>query len=942
MTQPRKAKHLRNTPQPAPTPVLTPAAPRMDADPAAQPLPLLIMVALVALIFCVQSIVLAFTPWTYLLDEVKVLLFFIMGPLLMLIALGAVVLRLAPLPPRAVTWGLLAYGLVLGVSTMASAYPWIGKFYILFNWASVGFFLTAFAVSSYRRGSYHLIRYLTILLLVEVIIGLFMYDMTSSPAHHSGIALLKDLLYPPGSSAEGSPFYQLVETLVRADDQLQSTILNRDFFAGFCCLLTPFATLLALHPGPSRHPRVWRAIGIVTALLGLLTIFLCQSKGEWITTAFAVVFFVAMLFKIGYLKRRDLARGHLMIWLIGFAILGGTLALMKSPTLFFQLKSTSASFESREIIWSGAWQIFKADAHNMIIGGGPGTFRIYFSAHRRPDYYLHGINNVTTLSHNYFLDILSETGIVGMIAFGIFLGALGGLALRHMLKKDHDLELRLWLLAAITAMIMIYGSNMTSPNARWVIGATPLWTVMGLLAGLVHQAQKGSFNPLQPEAAESAPPAWMPDALAAFLPQLRWNLPLGLLLLGCFFQGYGFYTGTHYFNSQQQYALGYSYLEAASGMLSKGSGDPNTIQAYLEQSARYFEQSIALDRTNTSAYYKIGSAYTTLAQVQNNIAHTLSSRGDLNTARSLSEQGDSNLFKAKNAYEELMRYDPDYAEIHYNMGIIYQLYAELIRRAIANKITGEEFTPERAAYYEQKALEHLEKMGKTSSKADVAKLAGQNYQQMNHFDKARDVFKAAAHRPSADEDMIILYFNAAQQANDFASACDALELLWLRRPSKNEWLDQLVQLARANHFTEELQRVAKRLEEINPIHPKLFEVKIELAQEAGKPEEVLANQERYMKVDGQDLELYQLGAAAAEKLGRADQAKAIYQAMLKIDKDAKTPLGQEARRKLNPAAAAAAAAPATSATQPVAAPTSATQPAAPAPAATATSQSKTR
>ena len=89
-------------------------------------------------------------------------------------------------------------------------------------------------------------------------------------------------------------------------------------------------------------------------------------------------------------------------------------------------------------------------------------------------------------AHNSFLDILSETGVAGSLANLAFAGSLAYLAFR-MLFRTADRRLRLMLIAAMCGLFGMYGSNMTSPNAMWPIGAVGLWSILGYALGLVLQ-----------------------------------------------------------------------------------------------------------------------------------------------------------------------------------------------------------------------------------------------------------------------------------------------------------------------------------------------------------------------------------------------------------------------------------------------------------------------
>src|SRR5690606_8187268 len=131
--------------------------------------------------------------------------------------------------PWLVAVGLTGYGVVTVISTLASEFQWIGRYYILFFWSVLGFFLTAMCVGSWRRSAEVFVRYLAIQLLTVNLIGFFMFDFTGSG---SGVDWLCAKVFPSGSSADGSvQVYRLLNTLSNADGNMQATILNRDFYA---------------------------------------------------------------------------------------------------------------------------------------------------------------------------------------------------------------------------------------------------------------------------------------------------------------------------------------------------------------------------------------------------------------------------------------------------------------------------------------------------------------------------------------------------------------------------------------------------------------------------------------------------------------------------------------------------------------------------------------
>lgn len=892
------------------------------------PIPGMVWVALLGIMISMTLVIFLMTPLTHNLDDIKITLFYLTGPVLMLIGLAAIYLKVVPLPPRVAGLALLGYGLVMVISTLFSNFElkgfhlvptqsdqsWIAWNQTLFVWCAAGFFMSAFCVGSHRSSSRIFLRFLVLTVLATNLIGYFFFDVTNSPDHASGVAKLYKYLYPSDASRDGSALSNLLYTLYTADGALQSTVLNRDFYAGFLLLFLPFSLLMALDPGPTRKPAIWRSIGLVTALLTTLSIFLCQSKGELISGVFALAFCGLMFFRFG--KIADLRRRHLLTWTVGLLLTLGLVIWLKSPTMMSQLKSLNNAFGSRRIIWSGAWQIF---LHFPLLGGGPGTFRIYFPTYRAADYFNHDINNVTTFSHNYFLDILSETGSLGFICFITMLAALTLVGLNHALRHP-DSRIRLYLSATIGALMGFYGSNLSSPNARWVIGAVPMWAVIGLLAGLIRQAEGCSRPKAQPLAA-NVPEIGEP-ALAVASPMHNWAkfLILGLGAIGVVALFCAYPTGLNYFNSAKLYNTGLMYMdqgmainqaiadqEKANHPLDEQEKKEARAKAlfYLETSTRHFDRAIKTDLTNESAYYKVGSVYTTLSGMYQEIAQQLRAKGKEQDADSYAQQSDEYLKQAKEAYETLAHYDPDYAEIHFNLGLIYQSWADYLKgkaaaaRREANPTADPGALLKEASDYERRAVEHMDRMSTLSIKPEVSTELGRYYVQMKHYDKARDIFRAASDRYPADNDLAIYYYKTAYNVGDFKGAGEALRRLWVISPADDSRLDQLISTAQDHHLDSILEDVAKRLEKINPVHPRLYEMQLYLAADQKQPERMMASAKRYILCGGQDLEMYQMGAEAALALKKNEQAKEFYQQIVRIDHDGKTTYSMEARKFLN-------------------------------------------
>ena len=142
---------------------------------------------------------------------------------------------------------------------------------------------------------------------------------------------------------------------------------------------------------------------------------------------------------------------------------------------------TSESIGGRLSLWRMALEM---TADRPLLGHGQDAFTIRFAEYRdRPD--LPGIrtDNVEPESaHNFFLDLASGTGVLGLLAFLTLVGALFWHATRRALAaEDEEVQVALLALGAgvvgyLVAIFFGFSEAMTS----WL-----LWLLLGAMAGLL-------------------------------------------------------------------------------------------------------------------------------------------------------------------------------------------------------------------------------------------------------------------------------------------------------------------------------------------------------------------------------------------------------------------------------------------------------------------------
>jgi O-antigen ligase len=171
-----------------------------------------------------------------------------------------------------------------------------------------------------------------------------------------------------------------------------SFLKNPNSLAGYLNLVLPFAlAVCAVSAG------TWKKVGAVCAVLGFVALALTQSRAGLV--AFGCVLVAATFVFVKRLRNRLLFMGGLVLLALSFYFVGSVV----SPDRF-------SADPVRPVLWITAWNLFVASPY---WGTGLGNFTGLYGSYIHvpwihPDYLT--VNNL-------YLEVLSETGVVG---FGIF------------------------------------------------------------------------------------------------------------------------------------------------------------------------------------------------------------------------------------------------------------------------------------------------------------------------------------------------------------------------------------------------------------------------------------------------------------------------------------------------------------------------------------------
>lgn len=187
-------------------------------------------------------------------------------------------------------------------------------------------------------------------------------------------------------------------------------------------------------------PMGLRKLAIVSIFTNILGLFGGQSRGSWLLLAFTPFFSFKYWLKNKYFP---------IECLIIAAIIGGF--IVSSPSMQNRIISTTnmttdRSNADRLVVWESASMMI----HDYpLLGVGPGEFTEIYKAHYElPENTQHMVH-----THNNFIQVTTESGVLGLLAFLILFGFIEIRALRDTFKGNPYAYMRL----AATTFYLLFG-----------------------------------------------------------------------------------------------------------------------------------------------------------------------------------------------------------------------------------------------------------------------------------------------------------------------------------------------------------------------------------------------------------------------------------------------------------------------------------------------------
>ena len=216
----------------------------------------------------------------------------------------------------------------------------------------------------------------------------------------------------------------------------------------------------------SVKSRIKQITFMFTGLLLALLLFLAQVRGAW--ASFMVVSGAVALTRL---------KKVIIVLLIFVAAI---ILIMEKSTL--QYISNTTSIRDRSEMWSNGWKIFKK---HPILGNGVNTFYPEYKKIRNDEYH----NILGSYSHNCYLQMASEIGLLGLSCFLLFIGGIliKGFTVLHRIRDNTFKPLILGLNLGLTAFLIhsFVDTNLYSLNL-----AVLFWVTAGVMLASVKISEK--------------------------------------------------------------------------------------------------------------------------------------------------------------------------------------------------------------------------------------------------------------------------------------------------------------------------------------------------------------------------------------------------------------------------------------------------------------------
>ncbi len=258
----------------------------------------------------------------------------------------------------------------------------------------------------------------------------------------------------------------------RATGSLRST--------GVYTMTLVFAGLLALYGGMKKNSRLVRIIFFSAFLLGIIGVLLSFSRGSWLASVFVLLGLI-------YLYPKFMLK--LITILVILTIILGSGVIADEISFAQERLNSSRTALSRLPVFIASFRMFEA---KPLFGWGYANFDQFDRQFQERVGDLVNPGEKDHSSHNFFLSILAEQGIIGMLLFmtPFILWLARSIIILPKMPRDGVLNRNLLIILWLVVLNSFVVNNFL--NLIVIYGLGIWWITLGLIANVVTPHLKAS------------------------------------------------------------------------------------------------------------------------------------------------------------------------------------------------------------------------------------------------------------------------------------------------------------------------------------------------------------------------------------------------------------------------------------------------------------------
>lgn len=441
-----------------------------------------------------------------------------------------------------------------------------------------------------------------------------------------------------------------------------STLANQNFLSEYIIAMIPVALVMVLRKESGRYFRY--AYGAVLVLM-IMCLFFTKTRGTFIGFIGSGILFVIIMVKKFRIKAVKWAVIAVVAVVIGVVVFSVPNPLNKSTSSLLDRYKTILDFEQSDVkyrlfLWKNVGMMLK---DRPLFGLGIGGIQYnypYYQAVTRRGFDFGKTSVLENRSHNEFLQITAETGIIGAGVFLLMIFIIFRAGLKIINKSAESSPDDFWIVTAclcgITAVLF---HALFSFPFHLIVTMTMFWMFVGIID--LKSVKYGDYGNAEKSNFKRDPAFASPNGFVV-------ALSAGFLITASLLLATEFASEIHF-------------------RVAKDAVHPDNPERNYENAAREMELALDLSRDritlHSTLWHDAGTALLSVNEVDKarSIFEKLIKKNPSETAFTnlasayymKTVQGDTlSYLKIIKLYKKSLYLDPGQEETHYNLGVVYK------------------------------------------------------------------------------------------------------------------------------------------------------------------------------------------------------------------------------------------------------------------------------